>query len=256
MLGILALGAPLAGAADASHEGGYLPAGGFDILAVLPPAPRSGDPRDTADRAIFRDTRTLFGTPRWAMATGDVGLAPVDLLRDFGCAAGAELTAAALPKTLRLLMRASADAGRETGIAKEHYHRLRPFLVDRGPICEPSDGVNTSYDYPSGHTTIGWTWATLLAELMPDRAAPILARGRAFGESRIVCGVHNASAVDAGRLSASATLAALSGRADFQADLAAARSEVQAARTRFAAPDGATCAAERALVAQPLEPPR
>lgn len=126
LLCILALGVPLAGAADAAREGGYLPAGGFDILAVLPPAPQTGDPRDGADRAIFRDTRKLVGTPRWAMAINDVKLAPEDLLRDFGCAAGAELAPAALPKTLRLLTRASADAGRETGIAKERYRRSAP----------------------------------------------------------------------------------------------------------------------------------
>jgi acid phosphatase (class A) len=30
----------------------------------------------------------------------------------------------------------------------------------------------------------------ILAELAPERATPILNRGRAYGESRVVCGVH------------------------------------------------------------------
>ena len=36
----------------------------------------------------------------------------------------------------------------------------------------------------------------ILAELLPDRATPILARGRAYGEEPYrLLGVHNASAV-------------------------------------------------------------
>ncbi len=249
---IAALAWPLAAAADAGDPGGYLPPAGFDMLAVLPPAPRAGDPRDTADRAIFRATRRLVGTPRWAMATNDVKLAPDDLLRDFSCAAGARLDAAPLPATLRLLARADADTGRASGIAKARYRRLRPYQIEPGAICQPAAELKGSFDYPSGHTTLGWTWATLLAELMPDRATPILARGRAYGESRIVCGVHYSSAVDGGRLTASATLAAMAGLPAFQADLAAARDEVEKVRARLPAPDAAACAAERALVARPL----
>lgn len=70
----------------------------------------------------------------------------------------------------------------------------------------------------------------LLTKLAPDRATPILARGRAFGESRIVCGVHNASAVEAGRLSATVTLATMDQTSDFKDDLAAAQAEIAALR--------------------------
>lgn len=231
---------------------GYLQNEAFDILAVLPPAPKPGDPRARADRAIFKQTRMLRSTPRWALATNDVKLAPAEMMRDFSCPVGIKLMPDTAPRTAALIRRASIDTARNTGIAKDFYKRQRPFLIDRGAVCQPVEQVKDSYDYPSGHTTAGWTWATLLARLAPDRATAIFARGRAFGESRIVCGVHNSSAVEGGRLSATSTLAAFDSDAAFQADLAAARTELDALRRDPATPmpDAAGCARETVLVAQ------
>jgi len=188
------------------------------------------------------------------MATNDVKLAPADLFRDFSCAMGIAMTPENAPRTAALLRRAMVDTARQTGIAKTVYKRQRPFLIDRGPICQPAAEVADSYDYPSGHTTAGWTMATLLAQIAPDRATPLLARGRAYGESRIVCGVHNASAVEAGRLSASSTLTAMQADPAFAADLAAAKREIAALRQTGGAAktDTAQCTREAALVAQPL----
>lgn len=256
MLGALLLGsAAVARVETAKTQSGYLAPGAFDLLAVLPPAPRPDDPRGIADRAIFKATRALVGTPRWAMATNDVKLAPADMMRDFSCAAGVTLNPATAPRTAALIARASFDTARGTGIAKTFYKRQRPFLIDQGAICQPVVEVADSYDYPSGHTTAGWTWATLLAELAPDRATAILARGRAFGESRVVCGVHNASAVEAGRLSASATLTAARNAPAFKADLAAARAEIDALRRDPATPKPALalCSQEAALIAQRID---
>lgn len=229
---------------------GYLAPAAFDVLAVLPPAPTPGDARATADRAIFRQTRKLEGTPRYALATNDVKLSPTDMMRDFSCAAGIALTPQNAPATLALVTRASVDTGRQTGRAKDFYKRQRPFAYDKGNTCQPRQEVMDSYDYPSGHTTYGWTWATLLAWALPDRATPLLARGRAYGQSRAVCGVHNASAVDGGLLSASATLDAVVSDAAFQRDLAAARAELTRLRASAPPPDAAACDVEAKLVAQ------
>jgi acid phosphatase (class A) len=249
LVSTLAVGAV---ARDVAGPAGYLAPGAFDALAVLPPAPRPGDARAAADRAIFAATRALKDTPRWQMATNDVRLAPDDLFRDFSCAAGVTMTPQTAPRTATLIRRALTDTGAQSGTAKTFYKRLRPFQIDTGPICQPAEELKGSYDYPSGHTTAGWTFATLLARLMPDQATAILARGRAFGESRIVCGVHNASAVEAGRLTAAATLTAMADDPAFVADLAAARAEIAALRGAATTPkpDAARCAAEATLVAQ------
>ena len=90
----------------------------------------------------------------------------------------------------------------------------------------------------------------ILAELAPDRATEILSRARSFGESRLICGVHNLSAVEAGRTNGSIVVAGLHGSAAFRADMDAARKEMAALRKSARAPGGATCAAEAELIAK------
>jgi acid phosphatase (class A) len=131
---------------------------------------------------------------------------------------------------------------------KNLYQRKRPYLIDEGEICvAKSTALAESPDYPSGHATWGWTIGLLIAELAPDRATPVLSRARAFGESRVVCGVHNASAVEAGRMNGATLVAALHGEAAFRADMDGARAEMAALRA--SAPQPQACAAEAALTA-------
>jgi acid phosphatase (class A) len=231
---------------------GYVQADALDILKVLPPAPEPGDTRYETDRRVFKDTRQWKGSARWRMASDDAPLAPADLLRDFSCSVNIELTPANAPRIMQVAQRAARDAGRQMGLAKDHFQRKRPFWIDKGEICRPREELGDTYDYPSGHTTAGWTWALVLAQIAPDRAAPILARGRSIGESRIVCGVHNASAVEGGRYTADAVMAVVSVTAQYQADLEAARAELAELRESAAKPDAAKCAEEAALVALPI----
>jgi acid phosphatase (class A) len=164
---------------------------------------------------------------------------------------GVELNPRNAPITTGIIARAAGDVSRATNIPKDIYKRPRPYLVQDGPICiEKSEALAKSPDYPSGHNTWGWTVGLILAELAPDRATEILARARAFGEGRLVCGVHSLSAVEAGRLNGSIVVAALHGNAEFRKDMDAARSEVAAARRAGPAPDPAACAREAEIVAK------
>lgn len=245
--------AAMAGVAGiAAQRDGYLAPGAFDVLAVLPPAPTKGDARYKADRAIYRHIQKTVGSPRWVLATADVRTDVRSMMQDFSCAAGISLAPDNAPRLAALVQRAGIDTSQQTNTAKNFYKRLRPYCIDPGKTCQPASELADSYDYPSGHTTWGWTWAVLLAELMPDRATPILARGRAYGESRIVCGAHNASAVEGGRLSAGSTLAAIQSLPAFRADLAAARTEIEGLRTTGTPPDARQCAATDALVKQDI----
>lgn len=236
----------------AAGRQGYLAPRALDLLAVLPPAPTRGDARFTADRAIFRHIQKTVGSPRWALATTDVRTDTRSMLQNFSCAAGIALSPESAPRLAALVERAGIDTSIQTNLAKNFYKRARPFHFDTGQTCQPRSEVADSYDYPSGHTTWGWTWATLLAELVPEHATAILARGRAYGESRIVCGVHNASAVEGGRLSASATLSAVQAEPAFQADLASARAELDRLQRTGTPPDARRCAAIDALVKQDI----
>lgn len=249
--GMLAVAAPALLYAQ-QQRAGYLPSGTIDVTKILPAAPQKGDARYEADRAIFKATRHWLGTPRGDLATRDVNTGVPYMLSAFSCSVGVTLTEQNAPATVRLIRKAGIDTQTQSGAAKDYFKRLRPFQIDQGKTCQPPDELKGSFDYPSGHTTWSWTWGSLLAELVPDRANAIMARARAYGESRIVCGVHNASAVEAGRMTSASTLAAVHGQAAFQADLAAARAELAALRADPAMPKPANCPAEAALVAQPL----
>lgn len=250
----LALATGTSLATEAAGPKGYLAPGEFDVTAVLEPAPRKGDPRYDADRRIFRATRALIGTPRWDMATRDVDYATPAMLRAFRCAVGVDLTPANAPALVAVVERARRDTAAQTGRAKAFYQRRRPYFQDRGAICQPRSELGASYDYPSGHTTLGWTWGLILSSLAPDRAQAILQRARAYGDSRFVCGAHNESAVEAGILSATATMAVVQTKAAYQADLAAARAELAALRADPATPRPEHCEAEAALVNERVMP--
>jgi acid phosphatase (class A) len=231
---------------------GYLVPGSLDIVKVLPAAPVVGDTLYETDRRVFKETRAWEGSARWSMASDDAAAGPADFLRHFSCSVGVEMNPANAPKIMEVAQRATRDAGREMSVAKEHFQRKRPFWIDNGNICRPREELGDTFDYPSGHTTAGWTWALVLAQLAPDRAAQILARGRSIGESRIVCGVHNASAVEGGRYTADAVMAVISSNAQFRSDVAAARLELQTLRKSGAKPEPARCEREAALVALPI----
>jgi acid phosphatase (class A) len=229
---------------------GYLPdLETLDVIRIVPPAPKSADARDRADRAIFRATRSLEGSARWALAQRDDDLSIEGLFNAFRCALGVELSTESAPRVTALLTGSLTDTSAVVGRLKDFYKRKRPFLIDRGQICLPrTEELMNSFDYPSGHTTMSWVVGLLLAEIAPDRAADILARARAYGESRVVCGVHTASAVEAGRKAASAVVAVLHSSATFETGLSAARVELTALRKK-AAPSGASCASEGATLA-------
>ena len=229
----------------------YLSPGDLDTYKILPPAPVPGTTRYEADRTVFLQTRKLEGTPRWDLAKADDS--SVGAIRGMACAVGVDLTPERAPLTYRLLVRMGRDSSATTNRPKDIYKRQRPYLIDEGNICiAKSEPLAKSPDYPSGHNTWGWSVGLILAELAPDRATPIMARARAYGESRLVCGVHNMSAVHMGWANGSILVAALHGKAEFRRDLEAARKEIAALRQAGPSPDAAACAAEAEVIAQPL----
>jgi acid phosphatase (class A) len=195
----------------------------------------------------------MAGTPRWNMAVEDNDLRLPAMYRHFACSLGTSLTMESAPRLTRLLANVSRDTGRVSNNAKRVFQRQRPYQLWGADICVPrTASLDASPDYPSGHSTWGWTIALILAEIAPpDRSSMILARARAYGESRAVCGMHSLSAVEAGRTTAAVIVAAQHASTAFQADLAAARTELATALRRPRPRDEGECQAEINLVAQP-----
>ncbi len=165
---------------------------------------------------------------------------------------GLGFTPDAAPALLRLLTRVRSDAGVQTTSTKNRFQHWRPFVSYGGDICTPDDrdGTAHTWSYPSGHTFVGWAYGLILAELAPDLATPVFQRARAYGESRVVCGVHTVSDVENGRVNASMIVAALHANAEFKADLEAARLELAALRKGGGVvPGDRQCAVERDAMA-------
>ena len=249
----LATAQQAASPAQPARRGGYLSVEQTPEAAlILPPAPVEGSARYEFDRHVFKQSRALKDTPRWTMAQNDNLLGAADLMNSFSCSLGVKLTPQSAPAITRIIGRSLIDADRGSRTAKDVFKRKRPYLIDEGDICiEKTQRLADSPDYPSGHVTIAWTLGLALAQAAPERSTQILTRARAFGESRAVCGVHNASAIEAGRTTGATVFAAINGTADFRADVEAARAEIAAARENPAnAVDPAVCRAEAELIAR------
>jgi acid phosphatase (class A) len=89
----------------------------------------------------------------------------------------------------------------------------------------------------------------VLSEASPDQSEAILARGQAFGESRLVCNDHWDSDVIEGLFTGAATVARLHAEREFLADLEAAKAELAAARAKNLPPQS-DCKFEAAAMAE------
>ena len=231
---------------------GYLAAGEMpDSLALVAAPPAAGSAAQAADEAATRQLTALAAGPRGALARKDANLHFPAAASVYACALGVQVSEADTPNLNMLLRRTLTDAGLATYKAKNHYQRTRPFVALKLPSCTPDEEAKLAKDgsYPSGHSSLGWAWALVLTEAAPDRTDALLQRGRAFAQSRAVCGVHWQSDIQAGMLVGAGTVARLHANETFRAQLNAARAEITAARQAGKVPSAGDCAAEAEALA-------
>jgi acid phosphatase (class A) len=207
-------------------------------LALLPPSPTAGSVEFSLDEDVARRSFALRGTPRFTLALSDYDMRFPHAAGTFSCALNAPITEQDTPHLYMLLRRTMTDVGLSTYAAKDHYKRIRPFTLNNEPICAPETKAELEKDgsYPSGHTAAGWAWALILTEISPEQTDAILARGRAFGESRYICNHHWYSDVVWGRFMGAATVARLHADPMFRADMEAAKAELAAVRAKSLKP--------------------
>lgn len=219
---------------------GYLARGALpDSLQLNPMPPAKGSRAEARDIEAARAALRQRGTPRFEQAAIDADLFTPNATDTFSCAAGVRIGPETTPKLSGLMRRLLPDLAMSVYPTKTRYKRPRPFMVNHQPTCTPQDekGLIRDGSYPSGHSAIGYGWGLVLAEVIPARTAQLVARGRAFGDSRRVCNVHWLSDVEEGRVVATAVVARLHAEPAFRADVDAARHEVEGLQGKLPAID-------------------
>ncbi|CAM2156590.1 Acid phosphatase [Pararobbsia alpina] len=207
--------------ADTAH---YLDPHQVDLAALLAPPPAATSALQQADLKDVLEIQRSRTPEQVQRAQGDT---EKSVFR-FADVLGPQFTEANLPKTAALFKRAASDAAMIAKEGKDHFHRLRPYLasneVHPSVALDPKDIDNS---YPSGHATFGYMSAILLAQMVPEQSAALFARGREYGDNRVIDGVHYPSDVEAGRIDGTLVAAALMNNAEFQQAFADARAEVR-----------------------------
>ncbi len=194
---------------------------------LLPPPPDGASITFLNDQARYTWGKTMRNTPRGDQAVTDARVDGNGVPAAFSEAFGVEIDENT-PEILKLVIGMREDAGDlGTREAKNYYNRQRPFSFYDEDTCNPEqqEELSTNGSYPSGHTSIGWATALVLAEINPERQNEILKRGYEMGESRVICGYHFQSDVDAGRITGAVTVARLHADPAFQEQLSKAKAE-------------------------------
>ena len=195
---------------------------------LLPPPPQPGSTIFSNDEARYRWGKEQRDTPRGDQAAADAHITGSGVPDAFSEAFGIRISPETTPMIYKLVIGMREDAGDlATRAAKNYYMRTRPFAYYKEMTCNPEqqEELSTNGSYPSGHTAIGWATALVLAEINVDRQNEILIRGFEMGQSRVICGYHWQSDVDAARIVSSAVVARLHANKNFTKQLKKAKKE-------------------------------
>jgi acid phosphatase (class A) len=222
--GILAA-AILIAAAPAPKAAPMLGAADLDPALVLPPPPAAGSAQAQAELAELHAIEAVRSAADEADARSDGDTKNATI---FVQVLGPRFDLTQLPATNALLTIVRATEKDVADRGKDAFKRPRPYVIDPTlESCKRNDDPLSSY--PSGHTTMAFSMGEVLARLVPEKAAPILARAARYGQSRIVCGQHFRSDVSAGQMLGTLLAERLMAKPEFRSAFTAAHRELMAA---------------------------
>lgn len=194
----------------------------FDPGQLLPRPPKDGSPEAKAELAELHHIERRRTAAQFAAAKhDDVTENPMA----FAGVMGPQFNLKDLPATAKLLGEVRAEEKAVAGRAKHYFKRNRPWIIDPKLVtCSREDGPQTSY--PSGHTTLGYSLAVVLARLAPNKASQIMLRAKQFAENRLVCSMHYRTDIVAGQVLGTLIGYELLRNRTFHRDFVAARGEL------------------------------
>jgi acid phosphatase (class A) len=207
----------------AGAETNFVPPEHIDLTKILAPAPARGseqEKRDLAEVFTIQKGRTPRQSER-ALADATAGIF------GFSDVLGPSFNEQRVPLVAALLGKARADAVAAVGAAKAVWNRQRPYAISSE--VETLGDRPESSSYPSDASTVGYLTAILLANMVPEKADALYARGREFGDDRVILSIHFPSDVEAGRFAATAAANAFLQDAAFAKEFSEAKSELRRA---------------------------
>jgi len=215
---VLAVGinAPAPGA-----EANYIQADRLELTELLPPPPAPSSERHRRDLAVMLTVQKSRTAAQVERALADVAAGTFGF-RDI---LGPNFSMERLPTVAGLFEKVRRDANIALAAGKVAWDRKRPF--DASADVKPIGERPASSSYPSGGSTTAYLTAILLAKMVPEKRAELFSRGRRFGASRVILGLHFPSDVEAGRLAATAIATVLMQDDGFQRDFTTARADLR-----------------------------
>lgn len=202
---------------------------------LLPPPPKDGSEAQAVDLEAWREvvqdrTPERFAQAKWDNEHEDISA--------FYSVLGPKFDLSKLPATSKLIAEIDNDQAIAASAAKVYFHRRFPVasspLLGDYHVYSCDDDVKAPVDrpyrsYPSGHSTMGYTFAVVLSGLVPNKSQEILARAEDFAYSRRICGDHYRSDTEASHALGSSLGIMFLSSPTLQSQIAAAKAELRAA---------------------------
>jgi len=204
----------------------FLSSAQLDASRFLPAPPADGSAAAKAEVAELHAIEAARSAEALASAKSDDETKNASI---FARIMGPGFDLKALPATAKLMGEVRTEEKVAADSAKAYFKRKRPWIVDPSfRSCSRDDEPLSGY--PSGHATMGFAMAVVLADMAPDRAQALLARAQVYADNRLVCGMHFRSAIVAGQVLGTVVANDLLANPAFRADRDAAEAELRAAK--------------------------
>ncbi|MDL2401297.1 phosphatase PAP2 family protein [Rhizobium mayense] len=207
----------------------YLSPDDLDPATLLAPPPADGSDQQKAEVAEVLRMQQAASQARRDQAVWDDRHESSELWIPTLGPIGFDLTK--LPATAAMLDAVLHERDAAADVVKVYFGRRRPWTFnDDIQVCEAAGkGGSKVRAYPSGHGTLSYAQAVILAHLMPNKGQLVMARAEDFAESRMICGVHSRSDIRASAVLGTTIGMLLLHNAKFRPLLDDARAELAAA---------------------------
>ena len=192
-----------------------------DLTMILPPPPANDSAQTKTE---LGEVLALQVTRTPEMVASAVADSEENVWR-FANVMGPNFTKDKLPKFSAFFDRVVETEGAVVDPAKDVWKRPRPHQLS--DLVKPAVKLSSSGSWPSGHATVGTMMGIILADMVPEKRAEIMARAAEYAHNREVGGIHYASDVEMGKISGSVIAAVLLNRDDFKAEYEVARAELR-----------------------------